>query len=98
MISSVIEHLYQIPINPGSKGRLQKHLLQFPEQDFVSFPHPKLNPVNRKRERELLGYAKEWQPIFVTTLCFRLFLLPDKRIRHKSYPYPLRIHIFCSNF
>lgn len=72
MISSVIEHLYQIPINPGSKGRLQKHLLQFPEQDFVSFPHPKLNPVNRKRERELLGYAKR---VATNFRCHSLFSL-----------------------
>ena len=69
MVSIVIEHLYQIPINPGSKGRLQKHLLQFPEQDFVPFPHPKLN---RKRERELLGYAKRVSTNF---RCHSLFSL-----------------------
>ena len=74
---------------PVSYGEAVKDAVPFEVPDDV---------VSRKRERELLGYAKEWQPIFVTTLCFRLFLLPDKRIRHKSYPYPLRIHIFCSNF
>lgn len=49
MVSIVIEHLYQIPISPGSKDRFLNHILQLPEQDLVSQFHIQI-PRTQKEE------------------------------------------------
>ena len=49
MVSNVIEHLYQIPISPGSKDRFLNHILQLPEQDLVSQFHIQI-PRTQKEE------------------------------------------------